>query len=236
MASYSEEHGKFSHLVICLFNFKSKYNSDYKELLSKFNVQIVEITDEEQCQFIMSSIKCNGILIDIPTYIKSPMYIKEFISNIESIYPAARMRYNIENRELELMMLSERKQLSLQEFLEDHCANFDAKILRKHKRVAFSLNLHVFYENDGEPAEFFCTSSNISETGLFIVSGTNCLRIMTKVKIQILEFGKDSFLHGTVMRSLKWGEKRFHAPGIGIRIDHIDDEIYEDYIGLIQKH
>jgi len=238
MASYLKEQGKLSisNLVICLFSFRSKYNREYKELFNKFNIQIVEIGDEEQCKFVLSSIKCNGILIDIPTYIKSSMYTKEFMSNIESIYPTARIRYSIENHEVELMMLSERRQISLHEFLEDHCANFDAKVLRKHKRVALNLNLHLFYENDGESAEFFCTSANISENGLFIVNGTDRLHTMTKVKIQILELNKDSFLYGTVVRALEWGEKYFHAPGIGIRIDHIDDEIYEDYIKLIQKY
>jgi hypothetical protein len=236
MTSHLKDDGWLSRLVMCLFSFKSKNNSDYIKLLSKFNVQIVEIEDEEHCQIALQSINCNGILIDIPTYIKSSMYIKEFISHIEDIYPSARIRYNGESEEIELAMLSERNQISLQEFLENYCANFDARRLRRHKRLVLNLNLRLFWEHEDKSADFLCTSVNISESGLFIVDRTSGLHILAKVKIQILELHKNHFLHGTVVRSMEWGEKHFHAPGFGIRIDHIDEEIYEDFVKLTKKH
>jgi hypothetical protein len=158
------------------------------------------------------------------------------MSNIEAMYPTARIRYSVENHEMELIISNGLKQVSLQDFLENYCANFDAKILRKYKRVSLNLNLRLFYVYDGKLADFFCTSTDISETGLFVINGANHLPIRTKVIIQILELNKNGFLRGTVVRTLKWGEKLFHAPGIGVHIYRIDDEIYEDYIKLIKSH
>jgi len=232
MTRHLKDEGKLSQLVICLFSFESKNNNEYRELLSKFNVQVVEIENEEQCQPVLHSTKCNGVLIDIPTYIKSSIYIKELMSNIENIYPAARIRYCKENNEMELTILSKRSQVSLKEFLEDYCANFDARILRRHKRLQINLNLRLYWEHKGKPKELLCTTVNVSESGFFIANKVNGLHIMDKVKIQILELNKNHFLHGTVVRKLEWGERHFHAPGFGIRIDSIDKEIHEDFIKL----
>jgi len=236
MTRPSKGENKLSNLVICLFSFESKNNSEYRELLSKFNVQVVEIENEEQCQPVLHSTKCNGILIDIPTYIKSSIYIKELMSNIENIYPAARIRYCKENNEMELTILSKRSQVSLQDFLENYCANFDARILRRHKRVPLNLNLRLYWKHKGKSKEFLCTSVNVSESGFFIVDRASGLHVSDKVKIQILELSENYFLHGTIVRKLEWGERHFHAPGFGIRIDSIDNEIQEGFIKLTQKY
>jgi len=221
--------------VICLFSFESKHNSEYIELLRKFNVRILEAKDEEHCIDTLHSTECNGILIDIPTYIKSSIYTKEHLAHIEDIYPAARIRYNTEKNEMELTSISKRSQMSLQDFLENHCACFDARRLRKHKRRLLNLNLRLSWEHEGNPEEFLCTSVNVSESGLFIVDKSGDLRVMDNVKIQIIELSNDHLLCGTVVRKLGWGEKHFHAPGIGIRIDHIDKEIHEDFINLTKR-
>jgi len=223
------------NLVICLFSFESKHNSEYIELLRKFNVKVLETKDEEHCLATLHSTECNGILIDIPTYIKASIYTKEHLAHIEDIYPAARIRYNSESKEMELTSISKRTQMSLQDFLENHCASFDARRLRKHKRRMLNLNLRLSWEHKGNHHEFLCTCVNLSESGLFIVDKSSDLHVMDNVKIQIIELNKDHFLHGTVVRRLGWGERHFHAPGIGIRIDHIDTEIHEDFINLTKK-
>jgi len=222
-------------LAICLFDFESKYKNEYRELLSKFNVHLIEIEKEEHCQSVLHSHKCNGVLIDILTYIRSSTSTKELISNVENIYPSARIRYHKESNEMELTILSKISQVSLQDFLENYCANFDARILRRHKRLMLNLNLRLSWEHEGKSKEFLCTSVNISESGLFIVDRDSNLQIMDNVKIQVNELGENYFLHGTVVRMLKWGERHFHAPGFGIRIDHVDKEIQEDFIMLIKR-
>jgi len=223
-------------IVICLFSYESKHNNEYIELLRKFNVQILETKNEKHCQIVLHSTNCNGILIDIPTYIKSSIHTKELMANIEDIYPAARIRYNAESKEMELTNLSKRSQMSLKEFLENYCAKFDARRLRKHRRLLLNLNLRLLWKHKGESKEFLCTSINVSESGLFIVDRASGLAIADNVKIQIMELSKKHFLHGTVVRKLGWGEMHFHAPGFGIRIDRIDEEIQEDFVKLTKRH
>jgi hypothetical protein len=236
MTTSLNDKDKLSNLVICLFSHESKHNSEYLELLRKFNVQIVETENEEHCLNALHSTECNGILIDIPTYIKSSIYTKELMAHIEDIYPAARIRYNTEKNEMELTSISKRIQMSLKDFLENHCALFDARRLRKHKRLLLNLNLRLSWEHKGKSKEFLCTSVNVSESGLFIVDKASDLHTMNSVKIQIMELSKDHFLHGTVVRKLGWGERHFHAPGFGIRIDSIDEEVHEDFINLTKRH
>jgi hypothetical protein len=221
---------------ICLYSFRSENNREYKKILGSFKVRIIEIEKEEYCRVILESVKCNGILLDIPTYVKSSLQTKDFLSNIGKIYPTARIRFNNVTGHMELMVLEEKHYISLQEFLENRCSNFDARILRQQSRVSVNLNIRLFIKREDESEEILCTSVNISENGLFVIGGNGSLPMGTKVKVQILELGKEDFLHGTVVRSLEWGEVHFHAPGFGIHIDRIDKEIFMDYIGLINMY
>jgi hypothetical protein len=221
---------------ICLFSFRSENSRVYKRILSRFRVRIIEIEKEEYCQVILESIKCNGILLDTETYVKSSLQTKNFLFNIGKIYPTARIRFNNVTGQMELMVLNEKHYISLQEFLDNRCSNFDARMLRQRSRIAVNLNIRLFFEHEEESEEILCTSIDVSESGLFVLCRNGSLPMGAKVKMQILELGKADFLHGTVVRSLKWGEIHFHAPGFGIHIDSIDEEIFMDYIGLINRH
>jgi hypothetical protein len=219
-------------LNVCLFSFKSAYNKEYKELLSNFNLRIIEIEKEEYCQILIESIKYNGILLDIPTLIKTSLQIKKFLANVERIYPTARIRYSKETNDMELMVMGTAGKITLQEFVEKHCRQFNARTMRQHGRIPINLNVTLFLEQEGQQVKMFCTTANISESGMFIMNKGEKLPIGAEVKIQILELGKENFLYGTVVRSLEWGEKLFHAPGFGIRINYIDREICDDYLNL----
>jgi len=227
-------HSSYEGLNICLFSFRDKDIGEYKELLKDFKVRIINVEKEEDCKSLLESAELNGILVDIPSYVKSSMQTKEFVSGLVSIYPSARIRYNRENNDMDVFPFEEVRKIPLQEFL-DRCCLFMARKIRKYVRIAVNLNIRVFYEQRGKPVGILCTGTNISEKGLFAINGTENLLIGTKVKIQISELGKENYLHGTVVRSLEWGEKFFHPPGFGIRIDEIDPEIFDDYIELTKK-
>ncbi|MCL2207304.1 MAG: PilZ domain-containing protein [Fibromonadales bacterium] len=222
-------------LSICLYAFESKYRQEYRKLLGNFNLRVVDIDREEQFRAFFESVRFNGVLIDIPTYIKSSSRTKEFISSLVVIYPSARMSYKEENSSMSLILTGETGLISLQEFL-DRCRFFDARKIRRHKRIATSLNLRITVEHEDKPDEILCTSANISEDGMFIITLTDSLPMGTNVKIQILELDIDGFLRGTVIRSLEWGEKPFHPPGFGIRISSADKEILAGYIALINTY
>jgi hypothetical protein len=221
-------------LCICLFSFEGANSGEYKKLLSSLNVRVVYIEKEEHCQILLESVKFNGILVDIPTHIKSSAQTKEFIYKLSGIYPAARIRYNRENDNMEMFLIKEMQQISLPDFLV-RCSLFIARRIRRHDRININLNLRIFYEYESKPTQFLCTSANISKDGLFVMNIIGNLPVGVKVKIQILELGKDNFLHGTVVRLLEWGEKLFHAPGFGIRIDNMDREIFMGYIELLEN-
>jgi hypothetical protein len=135
---------------------------------------------------------------------------------------------------MDLIFSGETNIIALSEFLE-RCRMFAARKIRKYDRIVINLNVRVFCEAEGKPSEVLCTSANISEDGLFVINRTGSLPMGASVKVQILELGAEGFLYGTVMRSLEWGEKRFQAPGFGIRIDGADKEIFTDYIELIKQ-
>jgi len=221
-------------LCICLFGFKSENRHDYRKLLDSFNVRIIDIEKEEHFQVFFESVKINGILIDIPTYIKSSEETKNFISNLNSIYPSARIRYNKAISGVELFISGEMHAVPLQEFL-NRCCFFPARKIRRYKRIPCNLNVRIAFEHEGKPVEILCSSADISEDGMFVIILTENLPLGANVKIQVFELGKDGFLHGIVMRSLEWGEKMFHAPGYGIRISSVDKEVFADYMALIQK-
>jgi len=221
-------------LCVCLLSFKNENSGEYKNLLSRFNVRVVSIEQEEHCQVILEAVKFNGILVDIPTHIKSSVQTKELILRLSEIYPTARTRYNRESGDMELFLIDEMQQISLQDFLA-RCGLFIARKIRRHNRIAANLNVRVFYEHEGKSTEILCASTNISKDGLFVMSKTENLPIGAKVKIQILELGKDYFLCGTVVRLLEWGEKLFHAPGCGIYIDSLYGEIFKSYVKLLEN-
>jgi hypothetical protein len=219
-------------LNIILFSSKCDYAKEYRELLRNFNVRVVEIENEKFCQVILESIKCNGILVDISAYMRSSPQTREFMTSIEKIYPTARIRYNKDSSSVELVILAEKKQITLKEFLESRCASFHARKLRMNGRMAINLNARLFWEQSGKEEEVPCTTSNISQNGLFLVNESDNLPIGTKVKILLLELSRDSYIYGTITRSIRWGERFFHAPGFGVHIDSMDDEVLDDYMEL----
>jgi hypothetical protein len=219
-------------LNIILFSSKCDYAKEYRELLSNFNVRVIEIENEKFCQVILESIKSNGILVDISAYMRSSPQTRELLASLEKIYPTARIRYNKDICSAELIILNEKKQITLRDFLENRCRPFHARRLRMNNRMAINLNARLFWEQDGKEEEFFCTTSNISQNGLFLVDEVNELPTGTKVKIQLLELSRDSYIYGTITRSIRWGERFFQAPGFGVHIDSMDDEVLDDYMEL----
>jgi hypothetical protein len=179
-------------LNIALFSSKSECTKEYKELLRNFDVRVVEIGSEKFCKVALESIKCNGILLDIPAYMKSSPQTKEFMTNLEKIYPTARVRYNKDTRNAEVIVLEERKQITLHEFLEKHCRSFKARKLRTNGRTVVNLSVRLFLEKSSR--EIRCTTSNISQGGLFLVHYTDDLLLGSKVRMQILELGKHNFM------------------------------------------
>jgi hypothetical protein len=222
-------------LNIGLFSQKCEHTEEYRKLLSNFNVRVIEIGSEKFFQVILESIKCNGILLDIPAYVKSSPETREFAMDLGKIYPTARTRYNKYTESMELIVLEEKKQITLYEFLENRCRSFDARKLRTDGRMPLNLNTRLFLEQGGEQNEVLCSTSNISQNGLFLLHESDNFPVGAKVRIQILELGKDGFIHGTVTRSMKWGEKLFQAAGLGIRIDKMDKDIFDDYIELTRN-
>ncbi|GHV17365.1 hypothetical protein AGMMS49938_18110 [Fibrobacterales bacterium] len=221
---------------IALLAFKSENLKEYKAILDKFDAKVIEIEREEDCKIFFESIKWNGILIDIPTYIKCSQKTKDLISDFNKIYPTARIRYDSSKSCMDLTILEEGKKIELNEFLEDRCAHFNARHLRKYKRAMINMNCKVLAELNGNPLEIFCTTANISENGLFIMNRSDYLAIGKSVKIEIKELGNpDKVIYGTIVRSLNWGDYPFHAPGYGIRIDNIDSEIVQEYLKLARK-
>ena len=217
-----------------MFSFKSENRQDYKKLLGNFNVRIVDVEKEEHFRVFLESVSFNGILIDIPTYIKSSSEAKEFLAGLSAIYPTARISYNKTTANMDLILAGEMHLTSLQEFLT-RCSVFAARKIRRYKRIPSSLNISIAFEHEGKPTEIHCTSANISEDGMFVITLTNNMPVGSNVKIQVLELDKTGFLRGTVMRSLEWGEKPFQAPGIGIRISAADKEVFANYMNLIKK-
>ncbi|MHB8123554.1 MAG: PilZ domain-containing protein [Desulfuromonadaceae bacterium] len=170
----------------------------------------------------------SGILVDLPSIIKSKGEEKIVAYTLVNFFPALRVR-TVGGMLVPMAMPGSAKQdKNLDEFLNITCIDFTPKRLREFRRHPVCLSTIVTHNN----SELRGFTLDISWGGMFIVDlQAERFRVGDQLTVHLPEFGCE--ILAEVLRIKPWGIKR-HPPGIGLRFITMD-EIVEAVIAGITR-
>ncbi|OGU15237.1 MAG: hypothetical protein A2076_16090 [Geobacteraceae bacterium GWC2_53_11] len=161
----------------------------------------------------------SGLLIDLPSIIKSKGEEKIVAYTLANFFPTLRVR-TIGGMLVPMTMPGSAKQdKSLDDFLHKTCVEFEPKRLREYRRHPVCLSTLTVHDN----LELRGFTLNISWGGTFIVDlQAEKFTVGDQVTILIPEFS--IHIPAEVCRIMPWGVLR-HAPGIGLRFCSMDETV-----------
>ena len=170
----------------------------------------------------------SGILVDLPSIIKSKGEEKIVAYTLANFFPTLRVR-TMGGMLIPMAMPGSAKQdKNLDDFLSKTCSTFEPRKLRLFRRHSICLTTLINY-NGNEIRGF---TLNVSWGGMFIVDlQAERFRLGDTVSILIPEF--DCNIVAEVCRIKPWGIQR-HTPGIGLRFSSLD-QIAESVIASITR-
>jgi hypothetical protein len=168
----------------------------------------------------------SGILVDLPSIIKSKGEEKIVAYTLANFFPTLRVR-TMGGMLVPMAMPGSAKQdKSLDDFLHKSCAAYTPRPLREFRRHPVCLSTLVSYTGD----ELRGFSLNISWGGMFIVDlQAERFGIGDNVSILLPEFGCS--ITAEVRRVRPWDILR-HPPGIGLCFGRLDEGVAQVISGI----
>jgi hypothetical protein len=168
----------------------------------------------------------SGILVDLPSIIKSKGEEKIVAYTLANFFPTLRVR-TIGGMLIPMAMPGSAKQdKNLTDFLQVTCSAYIPKRLREFRRHPVCLSTLVTYNNQDTRG----FTLDISWGGMFIVD-LQAERFSREDTVSILlpEFG--CHIAAEIRRIKPWGMER-HPPGIGIKFGALDETVEAVIAGI----
>jgi len=210
-------------ILILLVAYESEYFDEYKTLFAKDGVRIIAVSSEKEFLNFSRIIPVNGIAVDFPPT-KHSEEVNDLLDELEKNYPFLQIEYNPCINTI----------YNLEDFIEEKCQNFTARTIRSAKRIPISLNVEISPEKEFIRVEKSVTL-DISESGLFVLATEQMWENTKKCFVSIKEFNSSSLIECDIVRQIRWGEKPFRNPGIGLKIESIHESLRDDFYMLLKK-
>ncbi len=165
----------------------------------------------------------NGMMVDIPTKLKSLSMDKESASKIFDLFPTLQLIYNEESGQIRTISSGHSNSIeTFKEFITNRCNSFKARNIRSDQRktVVFNVILSkckdVSHEDDEKTVIM-----NISKGGCFIFSNHKW-EVDSDAWFIVKELTDQTPIRGQVKWKIDWGQE-MSVPGIGIQLMDISD-------------
>ncbi|MDD2388627.1 MAG: PilZ domain-containing protein [Desulfobacterales bacterium] len=195
----------------------------YLDAIKKFGILIDIVHSIKALHDSLLETAHNGILIDLPILIKSPITEKKFLSTIIDQFPIMQLNYDAVKNEIHSLYYGKTKgDVSLDAFVRTECRSFPARKMRSALRKNVHLNVTVWYKTSPPPYDTEKTVTlDISKGGCFIITST-ARQIDSDIEFVIQELSEQSPISGRIRRIIPWGEG-MQLPGIGVEFIHIKE-------------
>ena len=189
----------------------------YIDAIKMPDVQIEAVSSlPELCQVLITP--CNGLLLDMPTYMRDKLFQKEAAKEIFDIFPVIRLRWDQRGQRVRALVIEPvyEKGLGLEEMIRQHILTFKARSLRGSSRVALHFNVLLsadrqFADGDTEKS----VTMDISPGGCLLFSVRDWEN-HEQVWIKMLELADNSPIQVEIRWRRRWGHQP-QIPGIGVR-------------------
>jgi len=231
---YDEEEASCTRaeVLILLAAYDSPHLEDYKKIFTQNGIRVLAVSSDDEFMCFARIFPINGAVADFPQKVQSEE-IKSLLSELERNHPFAEIKYNPIKNSIDLFS-PDKTVKTLDDFIEKKCQKFAARILRSTQRRPISLNVEISPEKEFVRVERTVTL-DISANGLFIIALSPIWENAEKCFIAVKEFNSEALIECDVVRRVRWGEKAFKCPGIGVKIASIRDIIQDDFNMLLEK-
>ncbi|OGT96441.1 MAG: hypothetical protein A2X80_13270 [Geobacteraceae bacterium GWB2_52_12] len=208
-------------LLICR---EGRSREEYQEQLSAPGVSLVCV--QAPMSFYRHKVyrPLNGIMVDMPTYMRCSEEEKRLLTEMVGLFPALRLKCHEVSGEIRMLPFGKVYPVTATaaDFIQSHCSSFEQRKVRTCERVQHNLSAILSTSLPVESrAGVRSVTANISRRGCFLVNFQPWL---------IGEFGwlvfpdlKDTTpIQIRVCTSIQWGESR-SLPGIGVEFVELTD-------------
>ncbi len=196
----------------------------YLNSLADHDVQCMNASCHNQLFETLMNEPCNGLLLDVPTMVRSNAYEKALMHDLIEVFPVLRLRYDQESGRIGALMYGSQTRISISEFIDTHCRNFSPRKLRLTSRVdvqrSVLLSSDCDFQKDSTEKSI---TINLSSEGVFIYS------------IRTWQKGQQAWVvfpnidpHKPVKAEVRWSRPwgtDFCMPGVGLKFINISPEL-----------
>jgi hypothetical protein len=220
-------------ILILLAVFNSGLLKIYKDFFTSYGVRVCTVSSEEEFLGFARIFPINGVVADSQSVVNYGDEANKLFSELESTYPFLRTKYNPETNAFDCFY-RDNSVRNIEDFIERKCMRFHSRPLRSSQRHAISLNVEISPEKEFLRVERTVTI-DISSTGLFVLATSPIWDDAKKCFISVKEFRTESLIECNIRRRIKWGEKPFAVPGLGLEIVTIHEVLQDDFQMLVEK-
>lgn len=212
---------------ILVVSYIDETRSALTAILSKAGVVAVPCSNFCEAENLALKGLYNGILVDLPSIIKSKGEEKIVAYTLANFFPTLRVR-TMGGMLIPMSMPGSAKQdKNLDDFLNKTCMAYTPRPLREFRRHPLCISTLLHCSN----REYRGFTQNISWGGAFIVDVFS-EKFVAKTDIKLEFIGLDFTLEASIEWVKPWGER--FAPGVGIRFKELDESVTSIFSGFFK--
>jgi hypothetical protein len=176
----------------------------------------------------------HGLLIDIPTQIKSPGKERDELGAVLGRFPTARLNWRPEAGQVSVLVLgaSTAGDYTLVDFIENQCRHFSNSPVRSASRIDLHLNLLLYREFPSQTSQAERTVTlDISWGGCFILTGGDW-PLGSQAWVVLTELPDWHPIQVVVRWAQPWGQAR-RLPGIGCQFVDLGMDQAQEILSLL---
>ncbi len=212
-------------IKILLIAAEGKPRDAYRKALDSYGVSYEVVSSPDEVTEMLVEIPFNGLLLDLPTMIKSQSSSYGAVQQILKIFPALRLLYNPRHGGVRGLPFggTVKNGKTLMEFLSKECVPFTPRTIRSARRSCLCLNVVLLDRPDQHLKEGEKTvTANVSRHGCFVLTSRNWDG-RDKAWLAIRELGEGRPIEIRICWQRKWGETTI-IPGIGCSFVSLTDD------------
>ena len=140
----------------------------YQEALVKTGVIVDTVASFREFYYSVLATPYNGVLVDVPTKIRTPNDEKDLVKAIMDLFPVIQLKFDPATGKISTYFTGQlNKSCTLDEFINNECRRFIARTARSSERKTKHLNVMLGQEKSGRRSPFERTVTlNVSKGDL----------------------------------------------------------------------
>ncbi len=166
----------------------------------------------------------NGILLDVATSARATNLEKDMFRELLERFPFMRVKSCPESDSIKTLFFgsTNKKELSLVEFIEEHCYDFTPRQLTLGPRKHLILNVIISSSPDFEAGQIQKTTiTELSPSDCFVFSTAEWVEGQS-IWMKILELNDEDPIETVIEWLIGWGIP-MQMPGLGLKFVHLTD-------------